>query len=197
MLDTSMNCLVGLSRARAKTLIAENHYLGTVPSGMSYYFDYDDAIVVYSIPANKNISHFLLGYKGSTWELSRLWAPDNHRKNILTEAISISAKRLVGLVDVDCLVSYADPNAGHHGGVYKAGSWHCCGQSEEGRSYRSVNGGPTVSRRAFHSGSRGMTKHEIESQGYIQEKSPGKLRFARGMTRRARKALMTRFPSNA
>src|SRR5262245_60134845 len=32
--------------------IRQNHYTGSVPSGKSFYFAFEDAIVVYAIPAN-------------------------------------------------------------------------------------------------------------------------------------------------
>ena len=36
--------------------IRENHYSGSVPSGKVLYFEHDGAIVVFSIPANPNLS---------------------------------------------------------------------------------------------------------------------------------------------
>lgn len=89
--------------------------------------------------------------------------------------------------DLDALVSYADPNAGHLGGIYRAASWLYDGQSEESRVYINNESGQTVSRRAFHSGSRGMRKAEIEALGYTQLKLPGKHRYVRLISRRAKK----------
>ena len=81
-------------------------------------------------PANKNIANFLLGWPGNVWELARLWAPDGHAKNLLTQAISAAVALICKLESPDALVSYADPNAGHKGGVYRAASWLYSGRSK-------------------------------------------------------------------
>ncbi len=180
--------LNGDDRAMAVEIIRKNHYTRSVPSGKSHYVRFGDAIVVWSIPANKNLAKFILGWPGNVWELSRLWAPDGHEKNLLTQAISMAVKIITRLERPDALVSYADPNAGHKGGVYRAASWVHHGKSEEVRTYRSPDG-VTVARRAFHSGSKGLRKAEIEALGYKEEKLPGKERFVRPLSNRAKKAL--------
>ncbi len=180
--------LAGRAREEAAETIRRCHYTRSVPSGKSHYLRCGDAIVVWSIPANKNIARFVLGWPGNVWELSRLWAPDGHEKNLLTRAISAAVAVIRRLENPDALVSYADPNAGHKGGVYRAASWLYHGKSEEVRTYRGPDGN-TVARRAFHSGKTGMKKAEIEAMGYIELKLPGKERFVKPLTRKARKAL--------
>ena len=122
------------------------------------------------------------------FELSRLWAPDGHAPNLLTQAISAAVDMIRRIENPDALVSYADPNVGHHGGVYRAASWIYHGKSEEVRTYIGVDGN-TVSRRAFHSGKVGMRKAEIEALGYTELKLPGKERFVRPLSREAVEAL--------
>lgn len=179
--------LLGDARAKAVECLRENHYTKTVPSGKSYYIQVGSAIVVWSIPANKNIAKFLLGANDfRVWELSRLWAPDGHDRNLLTQAISRAVKIIISLEHPDALVSYADPNAGHKGGVYRAASWLYHGTSDEVRTYRAPNG-VMVSRRAFHSGRKSLRKKEIEALGYTEEKLPGKHRFVKPLSRHARK----------
>lgn len=173
------------ARLAAIGTIKKRHYTRSVPSGKSLYFAYENALVVFSLPANKNISTFLVGEANVVWELARLWAPDGHRKNLLTQAISAAIAALRALVPtVIALVSYADPNVGHLGGVYRAASWVYLRQSEETRVYK--KGRCVLPRRAFHSGSKSMTKAQIESKGYRQVKMPGKHRFAKGLTAKAR-----------
>ena len=146
-----------------------------------------DALVVWSIPANNNIARFVLGWDGGVvWELSRLWAPDGHEKNLLTRAISHAVKRLVELERPDAVVSYADPNVGHLGSVYRAASWVDRGQSDESRAYRSAEG-KILPRRAFHSGPSVLSKAEIEQLGYAELNLPGKHRFVRFLSRQARR----------
>jgi hypothetical protein len=170
--------------------IRQQHYTRSVPSGKRRVYVYEGAIVVFAIPANRNISRWLLGEDNRVWELARLWAADGHRANLLTEAIAHAARQLrIDQPEVEALVSYADPNAGHHGGVYRAGSWAYLGQCEESRNYRRLSDGHILPRRAFHSGSKGMRKAEIEALGFKEIKLPGKHRYARGLTRKARRAV--------
>jgi hypothetical protein len=183
--------LLGQDRELATEVIRRFHYTHSVPSGKSHYVAYKDALVVWSIPANKNIAAFILRWPGNVWELARLWAPDGHEKNLLTQAISAAVEVIVRLEHPDALVSYADPNAGHKGGVYRAASWIYHGKSEEMRTYRDSEG-KTFARRMFHSGKTGMTKAEIEALGYSEMKLPGKERFVKPVTRRARKVLVAR-----
>jgi hypothetical protein len=181
--------LTGAGRGEAVETIKAGHYSHSVPSGKSYYFRFEVAIVVWSIPANKNLAKFILNCDApNVWELSRLWAPDGHRENLLTQAISQAVRGIQRLEMPDALVSYADPNVGHIGGVYRAASWLYHGQSEESRYYRDTQGN-TVSRRAFHSGKRCLRKAEILALGYEELKLPGKLRFVRPLSRRARKLI--------
>lgn len=180
--------LLGPERIKAIETIRAYHYTHSVPSGKSHYLRFDSAIIVWSIPANKNIARFVLGWPGNVWELSRLWAPDGHEKNLLTQAISAAVTVIRRLENPDALVSYADPNVGHKGGVYRAASWTYHGRSEEARAYRDSTG-QVVSRRAFHSGKRGMKKAEIEALGYEELKLPGKERFVRYLSRQAKRKL--------
>jgi len=178
--------LVGEARREAIKTIKRRHYTQSVPSGKSHYMRFRDALVVWSIPANNNIARFVLGWDGGVvWELSRLWAPDGHEKNLLTRAISHAVKRLVELERPDAVVSYADPNVGHLGGVYRAASWVDHGQSDESRAYRSAEG-KILPRRAFHSGQSILSKAEIEQLGYAELNLPGKHRFVRFLSRQAR-----------
>lgn len=168
-------------------LIRTFHYTRSVPSGKTHIFTFESAIVLFSIPANHNISRWLVNEPNKVWELSRLWAPDGHRRNLLTEAISFAVRSFRQLEPAAlAVVSYADPNAGHLGGVYRAASWVYLGQSEEGRSYRDKDG-HLHPRRAFHQGSNSMTKREIEALGYEEVRLPGKHRFAKGLSKQGRR----------
>lgn len=183
-----------MSVREMRHLICANHYTKSVPSGDSIFTQFDGAIIVFSRPANKNISRWLLGGDNLVWELSRMWAPDSHRRNLLTQAIKrcersfLLTLRRETIPWPEALVSYADPNAGHEGTVYRAASWTYLGQSEESRSY--VNGdGLVMPRRAFHSSRSSLTKAEIEAQGFVELRRPGKRRFAKGLTRWAREKI--------
>ncbi len=179
--------LTGTDRISAEKTIQMFHYTHSVPSGKSHYVKFDDTIVVWSIPANKNIARFVLGWPGNVWELSRLWAPDGHTPNLLTQAISAAISVIRRLEHPDALISYADPNAGHKGGVYRAASWYYHGKSEETRVYLSSDG-IMIARRAFHSGKISLKKAQIEALGYVELKLPGKERFVKLLSKRAKRS---------
>ncbi len=183
--------LTGSHRDEAVRIIRRQHYTASVPSGKSVYVRFGPAIVIWSIPANKNIARFLFGWDAKVWELSRLWAPDGHERNLLTRAIAAAVRTIKQIERPVALVSYADPSAGHHGGVYRAASWHYHGQSKETRAYRD-SAGKIVARRKFHSGKRGLRKAEIEALGFVELRLPGKHRFVRPLTYRAKRALRLR-----
>ena len=187
--------LKGDARKSAIETIKAKHYTRSVPSGKSYYLQFEDALVVWSIPANNNIARFVLGWPGKVWELARLYAPDGHEKNLLTRAISAGVSAIRRLENPDALVSYADPNVGHQGGVYRAASWLYHGKCDKTRMYQ--RNGHTVARRAFHSGANGMTKAQIEADGWREIYQPGKHRFVKPLTRKARKALARATPNAA
>jgi hypothetical protein len=170
--------------------LRQNHYLKSVPTRPVLYFEYHSAIVCFAIPANRNISNWLLGKPGAVLELSRLWAPDGHRPNLLTEALAgaVTALRQQH-PQCEALISYADPNAGHGGGVYRAASWVPLGRIDECRDFRAPEGGRSVGRRSFHSGSNSLRESEIISRGYVKIQGERKFRFARGLTRAARRAI--------
>lgn len=175
-----------MSSREMREKIIQFHYTHSMPSGASWLYSFSEAIVVFSIPPNANISTFLINEPNKVLELSRLWAPDGHERNLLTKAISFAVGRLrQDAPAYEALVSYADPNVGHAGYIYRAASWVDIGASEESRNYRGP-AGEVVARRKFHSGGRHLNKAEILALGYAEHRMPGKLRFARGLTKKAR-----------
>lgn len=189
-------------KLRIKNIICENHYAHSFPSGKTYCFRYEDAIVAISIPANNQVSTWLVGEKNRVWELSRLWAPSPHRFNLLTEAISRVVEDFKKLEpEAWALISYADPNTQGHNGyndvpheglVYKAASWASLGRSEDGRYFRHGTTGQVVARRKFHMGKKFILDSEIIALGYVKQNLPGKLRFGRGLTHKGRRIVARR-----
>ena len=177
------------ARARIKT----HHYTHSVPSGKSYYVGCGLAVCVISIPANQFVGKFLFGRPREVWELSRLWAPDGHEPNLLTYLISHSVK-IFRQHEPSAwgLVSYADPNVGHAGFIYRAASWLPCGQVDESRYYQDANG-VVVSRRKFHSGGVSMKKAEILAAGYTETKQPGRLRYCLPFSATARREFLRKW----
>jgi hypothetical protein len=147
-------------------LIETNHYLHSWPSGPAHVYVYESAVVVFGLPPNPYLAKSFGLRNGRVWLLARLWAPDGHRPNLLTEAIAYAVREFHRLELADLLVAYADPAAGHEGHIYRAASWTALGPSKETRGNRHKPG----------NGDAG-----------------GKLRFARGLTRIGKRSLFLDF----
>jgi hypothetical protein len=175
--------VVRLDRATAMKIIVENHYTHRFPSGWVRCYEFAGVVVIFSIPANKNLEPFIFDKPVQLRELARLWAADGHKPFALTQALAAIIKQFRrDEPQVKALVSFADPNQDHHGGIYQAASWTYTGQSSESRAYMLPDGTP-VSRRAFHTGS----KSYIPTLPVI--KLPGKLRYVKFLDTRVRKNL--------
>jgi hypothetical protein len=183
-----------LSEREMRQIIATKHYTQSLPSGESIFTQHRGVIAVFSRPANKNISRWLLDDDNLVWELSRLWAPDGHEPNLLTQALPKLIESFLwglahqGISLPKAIISFADPNAGHSGGIYRAASWIDLGNSEESRVYQ-THDGKIIPRRAFHQGKKFLRKKEIEACGFIELHRPGKRRFAKPLNRWARKKI--------
>lgn len=171
-----------MPRPDAEAIICSSHYLRSFPSGWTYCYHHDAAVVVFSIPANKNLGAYLFEGQVEVRELARLWAPDGHRPNLLSEAMAAALKAVRRDAGCEAVISFADPNQGHHGGVYQAASWIYTGQSEETRVYITPDG-RTLSRRSFHSGS------ESKKPNIKPVRLEGKHRYVRCLTRTSRRLL--------
>lgn len=86
--------------------------------------------VVYSAPPKEVNKR----YGGVTWELARLYLLDNIPKNAETWLIGKSVKYIKkNHKEVQHLISYADPSAGHSGTIYKAANWKQDGRTDDER----------------------------------------------------------------
>jgi hypothetical protein len=87
-------------------------------------------VVVFALPPRETAKR----YGGLTWELARLWVDDEVPRNGESYFIG-SAIRYIkrNNPEVKCLVSYADPSAGHTGVIYRAANWKPDGRTDEGR----------------------------------------------------------------
>ena len=72
-------------------------------------------------------------YGGKGWELARLFILDEIPRNAETWLIAQSVRLIKLRCDVDFLVSYADPSAGHRGTIYYAANWTYDGMTDSER----------------------------------------------------------------
>jgi len=86
-------------------------------------------VCTFGYPPNYNFNEgkcVFNNYRVLTLELNRLITEDNLEKNVLSYFVSQSLKKLP---KPSCIVSYADPNAGHYGYIYQATNWVYTGNS--------------------------------------------------------------------
>ncbi len=118
------------ARDEARALVLEHHYSHKWPAVPLFSVTWHEsgglfgdrgvavAAAVFGIPAN--------AWAEPVWEFQRLV----RRPGLgvpLTGLIGAAASEIRRQGRVDLLVSYADREAGHHGGIYQAASWHYAG----------------------------------------------------------------------
>lgn len=113
----------------------ELHYLHKRPaivvlSLMMLYKNKPVGCILFAAPpkeANKR-------YGGNTWELARLYLLDYIPKNAETWFLGKAVRYVKRYhLEVDFLLSYADPSAGHNGTIYRAGNWVSDGRTDDER----------------------------------------------------------------
>jgi hypothetical protein len=72
------------------------------------------------------------------------------------------------------IVSFADPSAGHHGGIYQASGWLYCGASVPSYEFR-LNG-KRLQKRAYTGANYGSPKMVLP-EGAVKIATPGKHRY--------------------
>jgi hypothetical protein len=121
-----------VSRADADQMI-KAHYIGRWPGvnvlilGLFRGSDTPLGVIVFSLPPRETAKR----YGGITWELSRLWLFDGVPKNAETFLFGRAVRYIKQhRPEVEALVSYADPSAGHAGTIYKAANWTADGRTD-------------------------------------------------------------------
>ena len=107
--------------------------------------------VLFSRGANKNLGSFAGLDAMEVCELTRV-ALSNHVNTvskIVARAIRFLTEKSPGL---RLIVSYADPNQGHHGGIYQAGNWIYAGRTPDSFLYKDKSGRVWHQRQASKSG---------------------------------------------
>jgi hypothetical protein len=140
-MDPNLIYLKPIAKEVAKNIIIKNHYthawtICELALGIFHkshindnaFFDQDMPLgtIVYGPTAGANVAKSispLLNHE-NLWELKRLWLDDLLGKN--SESVTISRSFTYirkNHPEIQCLVSYADPDAGHVGGIYAATNW--------------------------------------------------------------------------
>lgn len=133
-------------------------------------------VVIYSWGANNNLSKPYGLKMIECCELVRV-ALTNHQTHV-SRIMAIAQKFLVKKSPgLRLMVSFADPAAGHHGGIYQANGWLYCGVSAASYEFR-LNG-QRLNKRAFTGSQFGGGKSSISAipDGAVKTATPGKHRY--------------------
>jgi hypothetical protein len=132
-----------VDRQSCALLLKQYHYLGTLPKNTKHIYGLfiNNSLVgccVFGQGANRHLSS---GVGGKALELTRLcmvdWLPKNTGTYFLSKVIKQLRKQEQ---DLRYLVSFADPNNGHIGTIYKAANWKYTGQCKVDYSYKLIDG---------------------------------------------------------
>ena len=173
------------------------HYAGMMPSSFSYTYGvwesgrYRGALLFGNTVASNGHTLIVGMVPQQVKELLRI-ALNGHDAP-LTRIISMALalfKR--DAPEVELLISYADPDVGHHGGIYQAASWIYVGKSARKRVYV-VKGERLHNRTVRH---RWATEDMEWIRRYVdpdatQRLLPPKHKYAFGLNRRVKKQLAT------
>ena len=123
--------------------IINKHYakrMCQVSHAFGLYLDGNiSGVVTYGMSPSATLAASIAGekYKSIVYELNRLITEDNLPKNVLSTFVSRSFKLLPKPM---IIVSFADPNSGHHGYIYQATNFIYTGKSSNTTQYTYPDG---------------------------------------------------------
>jgi len=123
--------------------LLNKHYAKRLCSVSYAYGLYIDGIikgvVTYGMSPSAGLSQSIAGdkYKNLVYELNRLITVNNLEKNVLSKFVTQSFKLLPKPL---IIVSFADPNSGHHGYIYQATNFIYTGVSSNSVQYEYPEG---------------------------------------------------------
>jgi hypothetical protein len=122
----------------ARDVIVKNHYSHAWPVAklcLGFYIDGKlNGVIVYGHSATSKMENSLPS--PNYWELQRLYSFDWAGKNVESFMIGASIRHIKkNYTEIDCLISFADPEQGHFGTIYQATNWLYCGMSQPDEWY--------------------------------------------------------------
>lgn len=146
------------THAAAKYACENWHYSGCIPkSKLAKFGVWEDGrfvgVLVYGVGATSDlVKSYGLGQQEGC-ELVRIALREH--KNPVSRIIAISLGLLkAAFSGLRLVVSFADPDQGHHGGVYQAGGWLFSGNSQASNEY--IYKGKRWQGRSFRNSHKGM-----------------------------------------
>jgi hypothetical protein len=167
-------------------LLNQNHYIGSQCADPTYVFAWRREGGLFGDAGEPAAAALFAPSAARAWgartiELTRL-VRDSDVTEPLTSFLSACVKFISSRQRFDLIVSYADPSAGHHGGIYQAASWIYVGMSKGKMQWINKNNGKRSSQRSFDQSSY------CETEGWERIKTCGKHIYVCPLTKAQRKA---------
>lgn len=182
--------------AAARYAVETWHYSHTMPVGKSALFgvwehDRYIGVVIFGRGAAPELGTAYGLTQMQLCELTRVALRDHDApvSKIVTEAVALLRRTSPGLRAV---ISFADPYAGHHGGIYQAMNWLYLGTSAPSTMYRNAAGELLHQRMVSKSGvvkQFGKTTTTTKAADCTRIEVPGKHRYALPLDRAMRRQL--------
>jgi Helix-turn-helix len=121
--------------------MSERHYSGSAPRNTKYAFELKRneqrvGLILFGSPSRQQAIKKYAGYI----ELTRLWVDDSCPKNTESYLIGHCLRWLKKNTDLNGVISYADPNVGHQGVIYRASNFELDGVTNPGYHYVTKDG---------------------------------------------------------
>lgn len=153
---------IGWATHNAAKFACENwHYSGCIPKSKLAKFGVWESgkfvgVVIYGVGATSDLvkKYGLLPQEGCELVRVDLTAHKTPVSRLIAISLRLLKKTFGGL---RLVVSFADPDAGHHGGIYQAGGWVFSGNTQASDEY--VFLGKRWQGRSFRNSHKGMENH--------------------------------------
>lgn len=173
--------IISVTQQAALYAVKSWHYSKSLPaSKLIRHGIFEDhkfiGVIIYSRGASPYLGSFLNLDQTEVCELTRI-ALDLHKTNV-SQLVAASLRRLKKTnPGLRCVISFADPKEGHHGGIYQAGNWIFTGKSNSVVEYF-INGRWMHTRNAYH---------HPERRTAVTRIMPGKFRYVMALDKTMRR----------
>jgi len=168
------------SYAAAKFAVENWHYSKCMPAGKRVQIGVWESghfvgAIIYGTGACPQIADPFSISRQSAAELVRV-ALRQHAAPV-SRIIAISLKMLKAIAPkLRIIVSYADPEQGHHGGIYQAGNWVFCGQTKPIEWFIDTRTEQRIHTKTLKTGHRGLATR-LKAEGKIRSIHLVKLKY--------------------
>lgn len=161
--------VAAMSSSAAARLVVAEHYLHRRPP-ISHAYGMIDGVdivgcVTFGVPASRAVQKSACPTEpDAVLELNRLWIRDDQPHGLASWFVSRSLRRLPPRI----VVSYADTAVGHHGGVYRAMSWHYAGWTDMDRKTPRCDYVPLDPTKHSREASRSGVSHKVRRKPKVK-----------------------------